>query len=194
MNAVIPLDYEGHVIRFDLQGWLNATDIAKCFGKEPKEWLRQFDTLEYMAALAECLSIKGVSETQLHEIKQLDSRSSLAKAKIQRLVKQSGMVRTVTGRKGGTWLHPKLAVFFARWLSARFAVWCDMQIDRLLRGEESFRQQIDAAILAAEKQSEKGSNAGRELALHRYRMPALIKHRDTLLDQAQIAINFGGQS
>lgn len=29
------------------------------------------------------------------------------------------------GRSGGTFAHPKLAVFFARWLDVRFAVWCD---------------------------------------------------------------------
>lgn len=32
------------------------------------------------------------------------------------------------GRYGGTLLHPKLAVFFARWLDVRFAVWCDLMI------------------------------------------------------------------
>lgn len=45
------------------------------------------------------------------------------------------LVRTKRGRYGGTWLHPKLAVVFARWLSVDFAVWCDEQIDALLRGE-----------------------------------------------------------
>lgn len=30
-------------------------------------------------------------------------------------------------------MHPKLAVHFARWLDVRFAVWCDMQIDKLLK-------------------------------------------------------------
>lgn len=45
------------------------------------------------------------------------------------------LVRTKRGRYGGTWLHPKLAVAFARWLDVDFAVWCDMQIDALLRGE-----------------------------------------------------------
>ncbi len=25
----------------------------------------------------------------------------------------------------GTWLHPKLGVIFARWLTPHFAVWCD---------------------------------------------------------------------
>jgi hypothetical protein len=36
---------------------------------------------------------------------------------------------------GGTWLHPKLAVAFARWLNVRFGIWCDQQIDGLLRGQ-----------------------------------------------------------
>jgi KilA-N domain len=34
---------------------------------------------------------------------------------------------------GGTWLHPKLAIDFARWLSPDFAVWCDLQIEKILR-------------------------------------------------------------
>lgn len=43
-------------------------------------------------------------------------------------------VQAERGRFGGTWAHPKLAVFFARWLDVRFAVWCDMAIDDILRG------------------------------------------------------------
>lgn len=35
----------------------------------------------------------------------------------------------------GTWLHPKLAVTFARWLDPMFAIWCDLQIDGILRGK-----------------------------------------------------------
>lgn len=38
------------------------------------------------------------------------------------------------GNGGGTYGHPKLAVFFARWLDVRFAVWCDLMIDNILRG------------------------------------------------------------
>ncbi|MEY4768064.1 MAG: hypothetical protein RL637_703 [Pseudomonadota bacterium] len=30
---------------------------------------------------------------------------------------------------GGTWFHPKLAIPFARWLEARFAIWCNFQIE-----------------------------------------------------------------
>lgn len=43
-------------------------------------------------------------------------------------------LRSQRGKGGGTWLHPKLAVHFARWLDVDFAIWCDEQIDNLLRG------------------------------------------------------------
>jgi len=42
--------------------------------------------------------------------------------------------KTKRGNDGGTWMHPKLAVPFARWLDVDFAVWCDEQIDHILRG------------------------------------------------------------
>ncbi|PSJ79956.1 hypothetical protein C7N83_09155 [Neisseria iguanae] len=37
---------------------------------------------------------------------------------------------------GGTWLHPKLAIDFARWLNPHFAVWCDEQIEKILSGQQ----------------------------------------------------------
>jgi hypothetical protein len=101
---IIPFDYEGQAVRFNADGWINATEAAARFGKLPHEWLRLPETVAYLEALAKC-------------------------GKIPQLV------RTQRGRNGGTWLHPKLAVAFARWLSVDFAVWCDMQIDGLLCGE-----------------------------------------------------------
>ena len=44
------------------------------------------------------------------------------------------------GGSGGTWLHPKLAVRFAQWLDVDFAVWCDEQIDALIRGRDDWRK------------------------------------------------------
>lgn len=42
-------------------------------------------------------------------------------------------LKTRRGVGGGTWLHPKLAVRFAQWLNDDFAVWCDEQIDAIVR-------------------------------------------------------------
>jgi hypothetical protein len=48
--------------------------------------------------------------------------------------KESELSVARPGRYGGTWAHPKLAVFFARWLDVRFAVWCDAMIEDILKG------------------------------------------------------------
>jgi hypothetical protein len=41
---------------------------------------------------------------------------------------------TRKGKAGGTWMHPKLGVPFARWLDIDFALWCDEQIESLIHG------------------------------------------------------------
>jgi hypothetical protein len=48
--------------------------------------------------------------------------------------KNAELVETKRGHTGGTWAHPKLAIFFARWLDIRFAVWCDAMIEDILKG------------------------------------------------------------
>lgn len=56
---------------------------------------------------------------------------------MEALIRKYGKIpylKTKRGNNGGTWLHPKLAVRFAQWLDIDFALWCDEQIDLLLRG------------------------------------------------------------
>lgn len=56
---------------------------------------------------------------------------------LEALMRKYGKIpylKTKRGNNGGTWLHPKLAVRFAQWLDIDFAIWCDEQIDYLLRG------------------------------------------------------------
>ena len=53
------------------------------------------------------------------------------------LIRKYGKIpylKTKRGNNGGTWLHPKLAVRFTQWLDIDFSIWCDEQIDQLLRG------------------------------------------------------------
>ena len=102
-TKVIPFEYQGQTVQFNTDGWINATEVASRFGKEPHEWLRLPETVTYLEAMAKSGKIPD-------------------------------LVKTRRGRNGGTWLHPKLAVAFARWLSPDFAVWCDEQIDNLIRG------------------------------------------------------------
>lgn len=112
MNSVIEETFDNTPMKFTPDGWFNATIAAEKFGKLPNEWLRLPETKEYLIALE---STYG----KIPHVKTSRARSD---------------------RGGGTWLHPKLAVPFARWLDVRFAVWCDEQIDRLIRGDIDVRR------------------------------------------------------
>lgn len=96
-------------ITFNESGWFNATEAAKKFGKRPTDWLRLPETEKYLAALCK--------------------RSEVRKSHFTKTLKGNSKLFTQ-----GTWLHPKLAIRFAQWLNTDFAVWCDEQIDMLIRG------------------------------------------------------------
>lgn len=139
MTKTLLMTYNGQSIQFRDDGWFNATAAAAMFGKEPTQWLNQRDTVEYVIALAESLGLdKSGTLQELNEIKKLDSASSASRTKLLRLVKRTGLISTKAGsptNNGGTWMHPKLGVAFARWLDVRFAVWCDTQIETIIHGE-----------------------------------------------------------
>jgi len=50
------------------------------------------------------------------------------------IVPKEALLKSKRGRYGGTWMHPRLGVPFARWLDVRFGVWCDDQIYKILSG------------------------------------------------------------
>jgi hypothetical protein len=95
-------------VTFD-KGWINATALATAHEKQLINWRTSPETQEYLLILAESMSVKSTD-----------------------------MIRVRMGSPangGGTWIHPKLAVYFARWLSPHFAVWCDAKIDAIVNGK-----------------------------------------------------------
>jgi hypothetical protein len=117
---IVSLEYSGHLMPYQDDGWFNATEAAKPFGKRPNDWLELQSTKDYIQALCE---ITGTSRTKWLKVKKGNFSD--------------------TGNSGntqGTWLHPKLAVRFAQWLDPKFAVWCDTQIDNLLRNKSDWRK------------------------------------------------------
>lgn len=62
-------------------------------------------------------------------------------------------LKTKRGATGGTWLHPRLAVMFARWLDVDFAVWCDEQISELVSGNTDWRKLRSASASSSKVQS-----------------------------------------
>jgi hypothetical protein len=129
-------------MQFRDDGWFNATAAAAKFNKEPSSWLRLVETAGYVCALADILYPDPVRRTQLNEIKELHAgnmNSASARTQLAAFISSTGLVVGKRGGRdkgGGTWLHPKLAVAFARWLSDDFAAWCDIQIDNIIHGEE----------------------------------------------------------
>lgn len=138
--SIVKIKYENVDQSFDNSGWFNATEAAKRYEKKPLMWLRQRDTVEYLCAVAYSLDSKYDFLEHFNKIIELDGESAKSQRKLLSLAKQTGLVRAKSGSSengGGTWLHPKLAVAFARWLNVRFGVWCDLQIDNLIRTNQA---------------------------------------------------------
>ncbi|WP_199155806.1 KilA-N domain-containing protein [Chromobacterium sp. ASV23] len=70
------------------------TKAVKAYGKQMVNFWHAKDTRPYMAELASSLKIN-----------------------------EEGHTCSLAGSHRDTWAHPKLAVFFARWLDVKFAVW-----------------------------------------------------------------------
>lgn len=113
MANIITADFNGISVTFHDDAYLNATAIAAHFGKAPKDYLKTEQTQAYITALAQSLS----------------DRTKILTEEKQLVIVKKGNSKDF---EQGTWLHPKLAVHFARWLSPEFAVWCDAQIERIL--------------------------------------------------------------
>lgn len=84
------------------------TKAAKEFGKEVKDFFGNIATVDYCDELA---SLIGENSP------------------IKEVSRGNGRLPHV-----GTWGHPRLAIFFSRWLDVRFSVACDMMIEDVLRG------------------------------------------------------------
>lgn len=123
-TSIINFDYKGSEISF-ISGdsvMINATQMAKPFGKLVGDWVRLKSTTEFMKALS--------TDMQIHI---------------------SALIQTVKGGNGeqGTWMHEDVALEFARWLSPAFAIWCNKKIKELMRTGVTTVSNDDEAIAYA---------------------------------------------
>jgi len=102
--------YNGLVIqRRSSDGYFNATSMCQCFKKNFKFYLQNDKVQLYLDSLAMnmCESKVGIPTLDFNEV-----RASLVQV-------QHG------GANRGSWIHERVAVDLARWLSPDFAVWMD---------------------------------------------------------------------
>lgn len=161
MSKIIPFQYDGEPVCFNSDGWINATDVAKRFGKRVDHWLSNAETKQYIAALDDALNTRSPGY----------------------------LIMTRKGRNGGTWLHPKLAVFFARWIDVKFAVWCDLHIDALLRGEPDVVSQYASACQDFSEGTKVASGSARRLAEWRWCKEAKRLEVERLAQQLQLILD-----
>ncbi len=113
-QELIPVEYDGFQVIFQPDGYINATQAAKRFGKRPVDFLR--------------------TDPAKRKIRQVCEKLTLEENQV--VISRMGAPET----GGGTWLHPKLAVPFAAWLDDEFAWWCEEQIEAILRGDAIYKE------------------------------------------------------
>lgn len=113
--------YNGNPVTFQIgeATMVNATEMAKPFGKQPVFWLNNQYT-------------KGFLE-------EMSKLRNLSLADLVRVTKG--------GNAPGTWFHEDVALEFARWLSPQFAIWCNDRIKELMKyGVTATPQTIDSVL------------------------------------------------
>ena len=123
MNNPVVYDYKGSQISF-ISGenvMINATQMAKPFGKEAKHWLLNQSTRDFIQALSE---VRNLTSADLVKV-------------------------TKGGIEQGTWMHEDVALEFARWLNPAFAIWCNDRIKELLKTGVTTISNDDEAIAYA---------------------------------------------
>lgn len=103
----VVFNYQDHPVTFKAANgktMVNATNMAKCFGGNPAEWLHKASTKRFRYALVN----EGKS-------------ASLGE-----------QVITNRGTAGGTWIQEELAIEYARQLSPEFSIWCNERIGELM--------------------------------------------------------------
>lgn len=123
-NTIINFDYKGSQISFNKgkNVMINATEMAKPFGKRPAKWLELPSTKEFLTALTE-----------------------VRKSDIALIQTDKG------GINGGgcTWMYEDVALEFARWLSPSFAIWCNDRLKELMKTGVTTVSNDDEAIAYA---------------------------------------------
>lgn len=93
-------------------GWVNATAMCQAGGKRWNNYERGERTQEYIAALQQALAAETPCAAAV----------ALNRATLPSVIE---VIRGGRPELQGTWIHPRLAVDLARWISPAFAVWMD---------------------------------------------------------------------
>ena len=126
---MVRFEYEGFPISFDFgegSKLINATEMAAIFDKRVVDFFRLQQTTEYVTVLHNSLK---TSRSENSHIGRTGSLTTEILAK-----RYPELIKVVKGgnQPQGTWVHEKIALKFAAWLSPYFELWVYDRIHELL--------------------------------------------------------------
>lgn len=117
MSQIIQFNYNDQLISFEFADgnkMINATQMAKPFGKLVGNFLKAQHAKDYIALLEKRYSISNIG-------------AKSQKREVLRVIKGGD------SELQGTWMDEKLALKFAAWLSPEFELWVYDRIEELLK-------------------------------------------------------------
>lgn len=165
--------YNGNDVLFDTKDdvMVNATQLAKIYGKRPNDYLSLPATNQLINAITRKY---GISENQLVISKVGSSHNG-----------------------GGTWMHRLIVVDFCQWLDIDLKLWCTEKLDELMRygmtaTQPTLEQMIDnpdlVIHLATQLKQEREERA--KLEAQTEQQQATIKIQTEEIKQAAPKINY----
>lgn len=148
---------------------VNATEMAKPFGKRCNDFLSTKQTKELISSLS---AKTGISATGLVTVNQ-------------------------GGNNQGTWMHEDLALVFAQWLSPDFYLWCNDRIKELLKygmtaTQPTLEQMIDNPdlVIKLATQLKQEREEKERLENEKHRQQAIIELQDKEIKESAPKVSY----
>lgn len=154
-SAIVIREYLGNNIEFKMiDGMVYANANSMTDSVTLDNWKRSANTKRYIEALEK---IKSVKSTEF--------------------------IISTEGRSGGTWIHEKLILSLARYISVNFELWADEQITTLIReGSVSLKPIMPQTYIEALEELIKSEKEKERLALENKAKQETIERKTEIID------------
>ena len=136
------------------QMMINATEMARPFGKRIENFMRNEDTQNF---ISECLKKENYYLLRVAENSLLENGNYAISRNILKNGEEiDGEIREddlyISSQKSGTWMHRILALKFAAWLNPAFELWVYSTIEKLMFGKYVERESSLQRTLELERE------------------------------------------
>lgn len=181
--------YNGNDIEFELTShsvMVNATEMAKVFGKQTQSFLRNQQTVDYINACCKDENYYRIMRLEIQE-DDYDKNSGNENSRFQS--RKKDFVKVIKGGAQGTWMHRVLALKFAAWLNADFELWVYMTIENLLFGAYREVDSLTVEIFKTEAKIKDLETVYQREVPTFFEYKRLITRRDTLKKKRTVKVN-----